>query len=76
MVSLVPKATFFGLRIIFLMRYFKREFHQANLFEKFSNFFDFFRKIWLGGAAPQTSRFLAGGAKLPQTLHWTTHPTL
>ena len=25
------------------------------------------RKFWLGGAAPQTPRFLAGGAKPPQT---------
>ena len=36
-------------------------------------FFQFFRKFfifvqfWLGGAAPQTSWFLAKGAKLPQT---------
>ena len=27
----------------------------------------FFEKYWLGGAAPQTPRFLAGGAKPPQT---------
>ena len=27
----------------------------------------FFEKFWLGGAAPQTPRFLAGGAKPPQT---------
>ena len=25
------------------------------------------RKFWLGGAAPQTPQFLAGGAKPPQT---------
>ena len=30
-------------------------------------FFGFFEKFWLGGAAPQTPRFLAGGAKPPQT---------
>ena len=30
-------------------------------------FFRFFEKFWLGGAAPQTPRFLAGGAKPPQT---------
>ena len=29
--------------------------------------FRFFEKFWLGGAAPQTPRFLAGGAKPPQT---------
>ena len=27
----------------------------------------FFFRFWLGGAAPQTPRFLAGGAKPPQT---------
>ena len=30
-------------------------------------FFFFFEKFWLGGAAPQTPRVLAGGAKPPQT---------
>ena len=30
-------------------------------------FFCFFEKFWLGGAAPQTPRVLAGGAKPPQT---------
>ena len=34
----------------------------------YRDFFLFFRKFWLGGAAPQTPRFLAGGAKPPQTL--------
>ena len=29
--------------------------------------FCFFEKFWLGGAAPQTPRVLAGGAKPPQT---------
>ena len=29
--------------------------------------FRFFEKFWLGGAAPQTPRFLTGGAKPPQT---------
>ena len=28
-------------------------------------FFRFFEKFWLGGAAPQTPRFLAGGGKTP-----------
>ena len=27
--------------------------------------FFFFEKFWLGGAAPQTPRFLAGGGKAP-----------
>ena len=34
----------------------------------------FFEKIWLGGAAPQTARFLAGGAKPPQTLPLSGRP--
>ena len=51
----------------------------GGLGRNFSNFFDQFSKnlrFWLGGAAPQTPWFLAGGAKPPQTLHWTTHPIL
>ena len=32
----------------------------------FRFFFEFLRKFWLGGAAPQTPQFLAGGAKPPQ----------
>ena len=33
-----------------------------------------FFRFWLGGAAPQTPRILAGGASPPQTLLWKTHP--
>ena len=38
--------------------------------KKFLKFFETFSKnfrFWLGGAAPQTTRIFAGGAKLPQT---------
>ena len=38
-----------------------------RFFRKLFLFFRFFEKFWLGGAAPQTPRFLAGGAKPPQT---------
>ena len=38
---------------------------QGGLREIFRNFLKIFR-FWLGGADPQTPRFLAGGAKPPQ----------
>ena len=38
------------------------------------NIFKYFW-FWLGGAALQTPRILAGGASPTQTLQWTTHPS-